>query len=306
MRTLNIQFLDLKSTDFRDLSQIKGLKLKSLDLRDSKVLSLKPLIGAEICEEVIVLPGQFHKREIENVSNEIKVIEKDFEQGYFDQIETKAYKSRNNGQKHHFIVQEEFDKHDLFWPLKAHYPTVMDMYAIIKTGGSLKNGYQVTLNGKSFQFFPTEIKQNAKAELVKVGRFELPEKGAYELKLEEVIGDENAKPTRFSKFIIEEVEGLVEQVSFKENTLSSKHVEIQGDFARFLNTPDRQCIGVWHGTSTILSWPIKIIEPGRLKVKALMAIPEEHIGGQVKVELGKESFVFDVPNTEEWGIFEIF
>jgi len=304
LKTLKIKSLDIKSSNFRELSQIKGLKLNQLDLRETKALSIKPLLDADICKRVIITPEQFNRREIEQVSKQISILEKEKELTPKNSVDEKHYLVKTRGRKNHYILHDEFSHHALYWPIKTRFQSEFTLHAIIKPSQSKLNGFELELNGIKKRFFPDDKLSSNEEQLIKVGLFKLP-KGNFNLNLKPIIGDEKVSPSLFAKFWIEEHQGFLEREKHLEGLLMAQDAGIQGDFARFLSTADRRCIGVWHGTSTILNWPIKVLKPGKLKIQALMAIPEEHIGGQVKVELNDSNFVFEVPSTPNWGEFRI-
>jgi serine/threonine-protein kinase len=307
LKTLNLTELIIRSSSFRDVSQLKGMKLKFLDIRRSEVGSLSALIGKEICEKVLIEPNKFSVREIENVSTQIEVIEKEILTHEPSQlIDKDDFVKLNNQQVLHYLTEEDFKSQDLYWPILIKYPSSLTLHALIKAGDARSNGYEVTIDGDQIEFFPDLEQSLEMNQLVEIGTFHINKVGIHDIKLRALFNRPDEPLPKLAKIWVQEDDGSIELNPRTMGTFKAIDAEIEGDFARFMSAPDKRCIGVWHGTSTKISWPVKILKPGKVKIKVVLGIPEEHIGGRVRVQLGTSSFDFEVPATEHWTDFRVF
>lgn len=307
LKTLNLRELVIRSSSFRDVSQLKGLKLKVLDIRRSELSNLSSLLGKEICEKVLIEPNQFSVREIEMVSSQLEVIERELLSHEPSQLVFKDdFVRLNNQQVQHYLTEEDFRNQELYWPILVKYPSSLTLHALIKAGQARSNGYEITIDGDQIEFFPDLEQSLEMNQLVEIGTFHINKVGIHDVKLRALFNRPDEPLPQLAKIWIQEDDGAIELNPRVMGVLKAIDADIEGDFARFLSAPDKRCIGVWHGTSTKISWPVKILKPGKVDVKVVLGIPPDQIGGRVRVQLGESSFEFDVPATEEWTDFRVF
>lgn len=307
LKTLSLRELVIRSSSFRDVSQLKGMKLRMLDIRRSEVNSLSSLVGKDICEKVLIEPNQFSVREIENVSTQIEVEEKEILSHEPSQLIFKDDFIRlNNQQVLHYLTEEDFRDQELYWPVLIKYPSSLTLHALIKAGKARSNGFEITIDGDQIEFFPDLEQSLEMNQLVEIGTFHINRVGIHDIKLRALFNRPDEPLPQLAKIWIQEDDGAIELNPRTMGVFKAIDADIEGDFARFLSAPDKRCIGIWHGTSTKISWPVKILKPGKVNVKVVIGIPREHIGGKVRVQLGKSSFDFDVPATEHWTDFRVF
>jgi len=307
LKTLNLKYLDLRFTNFRDFSQLKGLNLKTLDIRKTQVRGMTPLIGQDICDEVLIEPNQFSAGEIDQVSKVIKVEQREllsYEPSKL--VFREDFVDLNNKQSQHYLSGKDFENQDLYWTILVQYPSTLTFHALIKAGGARCNGYEISVGGDQKEFFPNLDQSIELNHLVEIGTFFINDVGVHDVVLRPLFNRFDEPLPQLAKLWIEENDGYIELNPKKIGVFNAIDAEIQGESARFLSQPNKRCIGVWHGTNTTLSWPVKILKTGEVDVKVALGIPKEHGGGQVKLKLGNSSLTFDVPTTEDFHIFKVF
>lgn len=74
LRTLNLRSLDLHGSGFFNLRDITILNIETLDIRDTEVVDLLPLLKMKYLKKLIVSPDRFPTNMLEQVGRDIQVL----------------------------------------------------------------------------------------------------------------------------------------------------------------------------------------------------------------------------------------
>jgi hypothetical protein len=74
LRTLNLRALNLHGSGFSNIKDITVLNIETLDIRETEVLDLVPLMKMKYLKKLIVSPDRFPESMLEQVRRDIQVI----------------------------------------------------------------------------------------------------------------------------------------------------------------------------------------------------------------------------------------